>query len=155
MFGRKWLNHDLFLVEILLRWSVDFWSVPAWFSSETVEQIVIFSKVLPRGKRRIFEIPNPWKIRKKSRNPTAISSCKWRNFELKFLPYVGLVVLRISWKFQRKRMFSSQDNQFSRKLDFLTVLWNTSISCNPIIFRRKYPFVLKLLGYSKYHEAYI
>jgi hypothetical protein len=45
---------------------------------------------------RIFGIPNPWKIRQKSRNPTAISSCKWRNFELKFLSYVGLVVLRIS-----------------------------------------------------------
>ena len=52
-------------------------------------------------------------------------------------------------------MFSSQDNQFSRKLDFLTVLWNMSISCNHIIFRRKHPFLLKRLGYSKDHEGYI
>jgi hypothetical protein len=52
--------------------------------------------VISRGKQRIFGIPNPWKLRKKSRNPTVISSCKWRNFELKFFSYVGLVVLRIS-----------------------------------------------------------
>ncbi len=84
-----------------------------------------------------------------------MSSCKWRNFELKFLTYVGLGVLKIFWKFQCKRMFPSHDNQFSRKLDFLTVLWNMSISCNRIIFRRKHPFALKFLGYSKKHEAYI
>jgi hypothetical protein len=30
-----------------------------------------------------------------------------------------------------------------------------SISCNRIIFRRKHPFALKLLGYSKDHEVYI
>jgi hypothetical protein len=30
-----------------------------------------------------------------------------------------------------------------------------SIFCNRIIFRRKHPFALKLLGYSKGHEVYI
>jgi hypothetical protein len=30
-----------------------------------------------------------------------------------------------------------------------------SISCNRLIFRRKHPFALKLVGYSKDHAAYI
>jgi hypothetical protein len=30
-----------------------------------------------------------------------------------------------------------------------------SISCESIILRRKHPFALKILGYSKDHETYI
>ena len=82
-------------------------------------------------------------------------SRKWSNLELKLLPYVGLVVLKISQKFQPKWMFPSPNNQLWRKPDFLPVLWNMSIFSNRIIFRRKHPFALKLLGYSKGHLVYI
>jgi hypothetical protein len=41
-------------------------------------------------------------------------SCKLRNLELKFLPYVGLVILRLYQKFQRKRMFSSEVNAIAK-----------------------------------------
>ena len=49
-----------------------------------------------------------------SSNPTEMSFCKWRDFELKFLCYVGLVVLKISYKCQRKRIFLSENNAFAR-----------------------------------------
>src|SRR5579862_7640753 len=52
-------------------------------------------------------------------------------------------------------MFLSRNIQFSRKLDFLIGLWNISISCEFIIFRRKHLFTLKLLGYFKDHGTYL
>lgn len=54
-----------------------------------------------------------------SSNPTEMSFCKWKDFELKFLLYVGLAVLKISYKCQRKRIFLSENNAFA---------WNTHIS---------------------------
>lgn len=76
------------------------------------------------------------------------------NCGLKFLSYVGLVVLKISLNFQYKWMFSSQDKQFSKKLNFLIMLWSMDIFCNRIIFSRKQPFVLKLLVYSEDYKTY-
>ena len=49
-----------------------------------------------------------------SNKPIAISSYKSRNFEPKLLSHAGLVLLRISYRFQRKRMFSSDDNAIAR-----------------------------------------
>jgi hypothetical protein len=39
---------------------------------------------------------------------------KWWNFRLNYSSYIGFVVLRISWNFQRKRMFPSRDNEIAR-----------------------------------------
>ena len=50
----------------------------------------------------------------KSQNPSAMFSCKSRNFELKFSPYVSLVVLRLHQKFQRERMLSSKVNAIAK-----------------------------------------
>jgi len=41
---------------------------------------------------------------------------KLRNFDLKFGPYIGPTVLRISCKFQPKRMYLSRDIDFSSEL---------------------------------------
>ena len=49
-------------------------------------------------------------------------------------------------------MLHCPDNQFSRKRDFRTIM---SISCNRIIWKRKDPFRLKVLGYFQDDEAYI
>ncbi len=40
------------------------------------------------------------------------------NFDLKFCPSIGLMTLRISRKFQPKRIFFCRDIEFSSKLDF-------------------------------------
>jgi hypothetical protein len=39
---------------------------------------------------------------------------EWRYFDLKFLPQIDLLVGRISWKFQLKRMFPSWDIKFPK-----------------------------------------
>jgi len=62
--------------------------------------------------------------------------------------------LRISWKFQRRRMFLSGDIEFSSELDFYNLSVATISFSKFNISRQKHSFSLKLFGYSKIHLAY-
>lgn len=80
-----------------------------------------------KGELLVFcQSTNPKKIPEslKSNNWKGFSSCERHSFDLKSFPYVGFMVHRRSYKFQLEQIFSSENIEFSKTLNFLSMVWN-------------------------------
>ena len=110
----------------LLRGNHPRWHLPFWFIYILFDRVYWGSKkpkgFFPHGSSfkvydRYTDIPR--------QSYVFTEKTKQCNFDLKFCPYIGPLILRISWKFQPKRMFLSRDIDFSSDFSF----------CDPLLAR--------------------
>jgi hypothetical protein len=75
---------------------------------------------------------------------------EWRYFDLKFCPQIDLLVTRIPWNFQLKKMFLSWDTEFTKNMRFPHFSFDKSGFWKFNISWKKNFVELKISGYSSY-----
>jgi hypothetical protein len=76
------------------------------------------------------------------------------SFDLKFCSWISLIILRISWKFQLKRMFLCRDIELLKNNCLSQTRHKSQFHWKLNISTKEHSFKLKLSGYSQDDYTY-